>query len=87
MVRHEIVAGTAVISAVAAGAGVGMGVVAVARGEIGGAPGISRALARIGRTVGGGMLAGVGVIAAAATLGGLIVYTGLTQVEELASSY
>lgn len=33
------------------------------------------------------MLAGVGVVAGAAALTSLIVYQGLTQIEELADSY
>lgn len=85
--RHEIVAGSAFITGVAAGVGVGVALVATARGDVGGAPGISRALSRIGSYAGGGMLAGVGVVAGAAALTGLIVYTGLTQVEELSTSY
>ncbi len=82
MVSHEIVQITACTAAVAAGAGVGVSIVSATRGDVGGAPGISRSLSRIGHLVGGGMLAGIGVVAAAATLAGLIVYQGLTQVEE-----
>ncbi len=84
--RYDVVAGSAFVAGVAVGSAVGIGIVALARGEIGGAPGISRALSRIGRLVGGGMLAGVGTISAAAALSGLIVYAGLTELEELSTS-
>lgn len=87
MGRHEVIAGSAFIAGVSAGVGVGVGLVATARGEVGGAPGISKALSRIGKHAGGGMLAGVGVVAGAAALTSLIVYQGLTQIEELADSY
>jgi hypothetical protein len=82
MGTKRVVAGSAFVTGVAAGAAAAVGIVTVARGDVGGAPGISRALARVGRLAGGGMLAGVGVLAAAATLSGLIVYTGLTELEE-----
>lgn len=85
MSRHAVVLGSALVAGVGAGAAVGMGVVAAAKGDVGGAPGISRALSRIGKIVGGGMLAGIGVTAAAAALTGLIVYEGLKEVEELAT--
>lgn len=82
MARHEMIQGAACIAAVATGAGIGMSAVAANRGKVGGAPGISKSLSRIGHLVGGGMLAGVGVVAGAATLAGIIVYQGLTQIEE-----
>lgn len=83
MGRNEIVAGSALIAGVSAGVGTGIGMVAAARGNVGGAPGISKALSRIGRYAGGGMLAGVGVVAGASALSALIVYQGLTQADEL----
>ncbi len=83
MAKGKIIAGTAFIAAIAVGSAVGVGIVTAARGDVGGAPGISKALSRIGRLVGGGMLAGVGALAAAATCSGLIVYEGLTELEEL----
>lgn len=86
MGRGEIIVGSALISGVVVGSAVGVGIVATARGDTGGAPGISKALSRIGRIAGGGMLAGVGVIAGAATLSGLIVYAALTELEELSIS-
>lgn len=82
MVRKQVIAGSALCVGVAAGSAVGIGLVETARGSVGGAPGISRALSRIGRLVGGGMLAGIGVVAASASLSGLIVYTGLTEMLE-----
>lgn len=86
MSRHQVLAGSAFVTGVAVGSAVGVGLVAASRGAIGGAPGISRALSRIGRLVGGGMLAGIGVVAASATFTGLIVYEGLTELEELSLS-
>ena len=87
MGRQQLVAGSALIAGVAAGVGAGVGLVSAARGDVGGAPGISRALSRIGRYAGGGMLAGVGVLAGTSALAGLIVYQGLTQIDELSRSY
>lgn len=82
MGRHEIVQAAACAAAVAAGAGVGVGIVNAMRGEIGGAPGITRSLSRIGHLVGGGMVAGIAAVSAAAALAGLIVYEGLTEADE-----
>lgn len=87
MGRRELVAGSALIAGIAAGVGTGVGLVTAARGNVGGAPGISKALSRIGRYAGGGMLSGVGVIAGASALAGLIVYEGLTQADELGRSF
>ncbi|GEM_PF-3276394 len=87
MGRTELVAGTALIAGVAAGVGAGIGLLTAARGDVGGAPGISRALSRLGKYAGGGMLAGVGLLAGASALTALIVYEGLTQVNELTRAY
>lgn len=87
MGRRELVVGSALVAGIAAGVGMGVGLVTAARGNVGGAPGISKALSRIGRYAGGGMLSGVGVIAGTSALAGLIVYEGLTQVDELGRSF
>ncbi|MFB6098629.1 MAG: hypothetical protein ABEK84_05875 [Salinibacter sp.] len=68
---------TATIAAVAAGATTAAGITALARGDSRGAPGVSKALSRLGKSVGGGMLTGVAVAAGAGTLTGLALYRGI----------
>lgn len=83
MTKEPILIGAGLVSAAAAGAGVAIGTVAAARGEMGGAPGISKALSRLGGIVGGGMLAGVAVVAGTAALVGLAVYQGVTHLDDV----
>ena len=54
-----------------------VGVTALARGESRGAPGMSKALSRLGRSVGGGMLTDVAVAAGTGALAGLVLYQGI----------
>ena len=79
MTKYALIEGTAIIAAVAASAGAAAGAVQTATGHTAGAPGISRALSRLGRTVGGGMLTGVAVVAGGSALLGLAVYQGIRQ--------
>ena len=83
MTIQPFLIGTGLVSAAAAGAGVAVGTIAAARGEMGGAPGISKALSRLGGLVGGGMLAGVAVVAGTAALVGLAVYQGVTHLDDV----
>lgn len=53
------------------------GVTVLARGDARGAPGMSKALSRLGTSVGGGMLTGVAVAAGTGALVGLALYRGL----------
>ncbi len=79
--RAALLEGTAIVTAVAAAAGASAGIVSLARGETTGAPGISKALARIGRSVGGSMLTGVAVVGAFAAIVGIAVSEGLRQID------
>lgn len=79
MNRTVWIEGTAVLLAAAAAAGAAAGTVAAARGSTAGAPGISRALSRLGRPAGGGMLTGVAVAAGSAALVSLLVYHGIRR--------
>jgi hypothetical protein len=81
MAKYALIEGTAVVAATAAAAGVAAGTVAAARGDSTGAPGISRALSRLGRLAGGGMLAGVAVAGSSAALASLVVYQGIRLLE------
>lgn len=79
MNRKGLVEGVALLTAVAAGAGVAAGVVSIARGETTGAPGITRGLSRLGHLVGGSMLAGVSLAGGSAALVGVAVYQNLRR--------
>jgi hypothetical protein len=81
--KQLLLIGTGLLTAAAAGAGMAVGTVAAARGEMGGAPGISKALARIGGVIGGGMIAGMAVVAGASALIGLAVFEGVTHLDEV----
>lgn len=69
--------GIAVIAAAGTAASTAAGVTVLARGGSRGAPGISKALSRLGKSVGGGMLTGVAVAAGTGALAGLVLYRGL----------
>ena len=80
MAKQALIEGAALLTAVAISAGAAAGTVSVARGDVAGAPGISKALSRLGGTLGGGMLTGVAVASAGATLIGLAVYQSIRQI-------
>ncbi|MFB6278757.1 MAG: hypothetical protein ABEK75_04585 [Salinibacter sp.] len=67
----------AVIAAAGTAASAATGITVLARGTSRGAPGISKALSRLGSSVGGGMLAGVAVAAGTGALTGLALYRGI----------
>ena len=67
----------AIIAATGTAASTAVGVTALARGESRGAPGVSKALSRLGQSVGGGMLTGVAVAAGTGALAGLVLYQGV----------
>ena len=79
MAKQALIESAALLTAVAVSAGAAAGAVSVARGDVSGAPGISRALARLGGLFGGSMLTGVAVASAGATLVGLAVYQSIRQ--------
>ena len=67
----------AIIAAAGTAASTAVGVTALARGDSRGAPGVSKALSRLGKSVGGGMLTGVAVAAGTGALAGLTLYRGI----------
>lgn len=77
--KAVLVESTAILAALAASAGTAAGAVLAASGDAVGAPGISKALARMGRPAGGGMISGIAVAGAAAALVGLAVYQSVRQ--------
>lgn len=80
--KNAIIEGTALITAISAAAGAAAGTVALASGDTTGAPGMTKALARVGRAFGGSMLTGVAVIGASAALISLAVFQGLRMLED-----
>ena len=79
MAKQALIESAALLTAVAVSAGAAAGAVSAARGDVTGAPGISKALARLGGAFGGSMLTGVAVASAGATLVGLAVYQSIRQ--------
>ena len=66
-----------VLTATGAAASTAVGITALARGETRGAPGVTKSLSRLGKSVGGGMLTGIAVAAGSGALVGLTVYRSL----------
>lgn len=75
--KDTTVESIAIIAATGTAASTAVGVTALARGESQGAPGVSRALSRLGKPVGGGMLTGIAVAAGTGALAGLALYRGI----------
>ncbi len=67
----------ALLTAVGAAATTAAGITALARGQTRGAPGVSKSLSTLGKSVGGGMLSGVAVAAGSGALVGLTLYRGI----------
>lgn len=75
--KGTAVESVAIVAATGTAAFTAAGVTALARGDSRGAPGVSRALSRLGKPVGGGMLTGVAVAAGTGALAGLALYRGI----------
>jgi hypothetical protein len=75
--KDTAVESIALVAAASTAASTAVGVTALARGESRGAPGVSRALSRLGKPVGGGMLTGIAVAAGTGALAGLALYRGI----------
>lgn len=82
MPARSLVEPLAIATATATAAATATGVVALARGDTRGAPGVTKSLARLGRTVGGSMLTGVAVASATGALTGLALYAAYAQVRD-----
>ena len=77
MARRTLVEGLAATAALAAATGTAVSITHLARGNIRGAPGMSHALARIGKVAGGGMTTGIALAAGSGALVGLSLYRGI----------
>lgn len=80
-IRTPVVESAAVVAAVASGAYTAQAIVTVAQGETSGAPGLTRALSRVGKIAGGGMMNGVAIIGASAAFTGLTVYKTISLLD------
>ena len=69
----EIAAATGIAASTATG------IVALARGDTKGAPGITRALSRLGKSVGGSMLTGIALASAGGAATALVLYAALQR--------
>lgn len=67
----------ALLTAVGAAATTAAGITALARGQTRGAPGISKSLSTLGKSVGGGMLSGVALASGSGALVGITLYRGI----------
>jgi len=68
------------LSAVGVAATTAAGITALARGQTHGAPGVTKSLSTLGKSVGGGMLTGVAVAAGSGALVGLTLYRSVHSV-------
>lgn len=80
MSKHTAVEGVALVMATGAAASSAAGIVALARGNTRGAPGMTKALSKLGKSVGGGMLTGVAVAAGTGALVGMTLYRGIDSI-------
>lgn len=80
MSKRTAIDGIAVLTATGAAASTAAGVVAIAQGNTRGAPGVTKSLSKLGKSVGGGMLTGVAVAAGTGALVGLSLYRGIDSV-------
>lgn len=72
----------ALLGAVGAAASTATGITAIARGQTRGAPGVTKSLSTLGKSVGGGMLTGVAVAAGSGALVGLTLYKGVHSLDK-----
>ena len=77
MSKRALIEGLAVTAAIAGTAGTAAGITLWARGDVRGAPGVSRALSRMGKLTNGGMIEGVALAAGTGAVVGLTLYRGI----------
>lgn len=77
--KKTAVESIAILAATGAAASTAAGVTALARGQTRGAPGVTKSLSTLGKSVGGGMLTGVAVAAGSGALVGLSLYRGISS--------
>ncbi len=77
MSKRALVEGVAATAAVAGTAGTAAGLTLWARGDVRGAPGVTRALSRLGKLANGGMVEGIALAAGTGAVVGLTLYYGV----------
>lgn len=77
MSKRTFIEGIAVTVAIVGTAGTAAGLTLMARGDTRGAPGVTRALSRLGKMTGGGMIEGVALAAGTGAFVGLALYRGV----------
>jgi hypothetical protein len=75
--KQTAIESLSILASTGTAAATAVGITALARGESRGAPGVSKALSRLGKFAGGGMLTGVAVAAGTGALTGLTLYRGI----------
>lgn len=75
--KRTAIESIAILAATGAAASTAAGVAALARGQTRGAPGVTKSLSTLGKSVGGGMLTGIAVAAGSGALVGLTLYRGI----------
>lgn len=81
MSKRALVEGVAVAAAVVGTAGTAAGLTLWARGDVRGAPGMSRALSRLGKLTSGGMIGGLALAAGTGALVGITLYRGVQSLD------
>lgn len=81
MAYRTLIESATTAAAIAAASGTAAGVTLLARGNMRGAPGVSRALSRIGKLGGGGMITGVALAAGSGAVVGLSLYRLLRRLQ------
>ncbi len=77
MSKRAWVEGVAATAAVAGTAGTAASLTLWARGDVRGAPGVTRALSRLGKLANGGMIEGIALAAGTGAVVGLTLYHGV----------
>lgn len=85
MLRRSLVEGIALTTAIAATAGTAAGLTLMARGDARGAPGVTRALSRLGKITGGGMVEGIALAAGTGAVVGLTLYSSVRALDRWSS--
>jgi hypothetical protein len=80
--RDTAIESIAILAASGAAASTAAGIAVLARGQTRGAPGVTKSLSTLGKSVGGGMLTGVAVAAGSGALVGLSLYRGISALNQ-----
>lgn len=80
--KDTAVESIAILAATGAAASTAAGITAIARGQTRGAPGVTKSLSTLGKSVGGGMITGVAVAAGSGALVGMSLYRGIHSFDQ-----